>query len=82
MNLKTKIKQEADENNKELKRLQFYGAGPKMAGYNVGKKEEKPKGKSLNYEFDPVSENLQKKMSHVSPLLLDLGTPLFIFCCQ
>lgn len=51
-----KIKQEADESNKELKRLQFYGAGPKMAGYNVGKKDEKPRTKSINYEFDPVSE--------------------------
>lgn len=55
-NDQNKIKQEADENNKELKRLQFYGAGPKMAGYNVDKKEDKPKGKSINYEFDPVSK--------------------------
>ncbi|PSN53136.1 hypothetical protein C0J52_06257 [Blattella germanica] len=44
--------------NKELRRLQFYGAGPKMAGYHA-RKEEKPKnktrGKKVNYEFDPVS---------------------------
>jgi hypothetical protein len=44
--------------NKELRRLQFYGAGPKMAGYQT-RKEEKPKnktrGKKVNYEFDPVS---------------------------
>lgn len=43
------------ENNKELKRLQFYGAGPKMAGYNIEKKEEKTRGKVLNFDFDPVS---------------------------
>lgn len=52
-----------DENssndNKELRRLQFYGAGPKMAGYQT-KKEEKPKnktrGKKVNYEYDPLAK--------------------------
>lgn len=44
-----------DERNKELKRLQFYGAGPKMAGYNLDKKDEKTRCKVLNFEFDPVS---------------------------
>lgn len=45
------------ESNKELKRLQFYGAGPKMAGYNLekDKKDEKTRGKVLNFDFDPVS---------------------------
>ena len=38
-----------------MKRLQFYGAGPKMAGYNDGKEGDKPRTKSMNYdEFDPV----------------------------
>ncbi|XP_069693074.1 lysine-specific demethylase 5A-like isoform X2 [Periplaneta americana] len=45
--------------NKELRRLQFYGAGPKMAGYQT-RKEEKPKnktrGKKVNYEFDPLAK--------------------------
>lgn len=50
----SKAKQETEE-NKELKRLQFYGAGPKMAGYNVEKKDEKPRGKSSAFEYDPVS---------------------------
>lgn len=45
--------------NKELRRLQFYGAGPKMAGYQT-RREEKPKnktrGKKVNYEFDPLAK--------------------------
>ncbi|PNF26510.1 Lysine-specific demethylase 5A [Cryptotermes secundus] len=45
--------------NKELRRLQFYGAGPKMAGYQT-RKEEKPKnktrGKKVSYEFDPLAK--------------------------
>lgn len=40
-------------NNKELRRLQFYGAGPKMAGFNP-KDDGKNRGKKINYE-DPVS---------------------------
>lgn len=44
------------ENNKELKRLQFYGAGPKMAGYNVERKEEKTRGKILNIDYDPLAK--------------------------
>lgn len=53
-----KFKQDPDENNKELKRLQFYGAGPKMAGYNIDKKEEDQlEGKSCSSsESDPVSQ--------------------------
>lgn len=44
------------EHNKELKRLQFYGAGPKMAGYNLDKKDDKTRGKIVNYDldYDPV----------------------------
>lgn len=51
-----------DESNKELKRLQFYGAGPKMAGYNLDKKDEKTRCKVLNFEFDPVSFLWWKQM--------------------
>lgn len=44
------------ENNKELRRLQFFGAGPKMAGYNQKVKEEtKTRGKKNNCDYDPVS---------------------------
>ncbi|KAK7866457.1 hypothetical protein R5R35_008978 [Gryllus longicercus] len=49
----------SSNDNKELRRLQFYGAGPKMAGYQT-KKEEKPKnktrGKKVNYEYDPLAK--------------------------
>lgn len=44
-----------DLDNKELKRLQFYGAGPKMAGYNDNKKENK-RSKHVNYDFDPLAK--------------------------
>jgi len=37
-----------------LKRLQFYGAGPKMAGYD-DRKDQKPRSKSIKYDLDPVS---------------------------
>lgn len=43
------------DNNKELRRLQFFGAGPKMAGYNQKVKEDKTRGKKANYDYDPVS---------------------------
>lgn len=48
---------DAKENSKELKKLQFYGAGPKMAGYqkNEKKPSNKTRGLKLNYDFDPVS---------------------------
>lgn len=42
-----------EENNKELRRLQFYGAGPKMAGYT--KVDEEKSEKNNSNEFDPVS---------------------------
>lgn len=59
--LALKIKEEKKEleedeaGNKELKRLQFYGAGPKMAGFD-DKKESKPRKSSKFYDFDPVSD--------------------------
>lgn len=61
LQIELKIKEERssedadlDDKNKELKRLQFYGAGPKMAGYD-DKKEQKPRSKNIKYDFDPVS---------------------------
>lgn len=44
------------DKSKELKKLQFYGAGPKMAGFNTKevKKSNKTRGLKLIYEFDPV----------------------------
>ncbi|XP_011494343.1 PREDICTED: lysine-specific demethylase lid [Ceratosolen solmsi marchali] len=47
------------ENSKELKKLQFYGAGPKMAGFNTketNKKSNKTRGVKLVYEFDPLAK--------------------------
>ncbi|XP_051172019.1 lysine-specific demethylase lid isoform X2 [Leptopilina boulardi] len=46
------------ENSKELKKLQFYGAGPKMAGFNTkeSKKSNKTRGIKLTYEFDPLAK--------------------------
>ena len=48
------------DNSKELKKLQFYGPGPKMAGFNTkeGKKSNKTRGVKLTYEVDPVSSPL------------------------
>jgi len=45
------------DKSKELKKLQFYGPGPKMAGFNTkeGKKSNKTRGLKLVYDFDPVS---------------------------
>ncbi|XP_060536909.1 lysine-specific demethylase 5 [Cylas formicarius] len=45
---------ENDEKSKELKRLQFYGAGPKMAGYD-DKKDIKIR-KNIKYDFDPLAK--------------------------
>ncbi|XP_043210482.1 lysine-specific demethylase lid-like [Amphibalanus amphitrite] len=41
-------------NNKELKRLQFYGAGPKMSGYQENNKS-KPRAKKILYDIDPLA---------------------------
>ncbi|XP_050314054.1 lysine-specific demethylase lid [Anthonomus grandis grandis] len=46
---------ETDDKNKELKRLQFYGAGPKMAGYE-DKKDPKPKNKHGKFDVDPLAK--------------------------
>ncbi|KYN08295.1 PREDICTED: lysine-specific demethylase lid [Cyphomyrmex costatus] len=46
------------DKSKELKKLQFYGPGPKMAGFNTkeGKKSNKTRGLKLVYEFDPLAK--------------------------
>ena len=42
--------------SKELARLQFFGAGPKMAGMPNDKTiKDKTRGVKLNFEYDPVS---------------------------
>ena len=46
---------EANSFSKELARLQFFGAGPKMAGLPSDKTaKEKTRGMKLNFEYDPV----------------------------
>jgi hypothetical protein len=41
--------------SKELARLQFFGAGPKMAGLPSEKSvKEKTRGMKLNFDYDPV----------------------------
>lgn len=50
--------QEDGKGSKELKRLQFYGAGPKMAGFDKASPEDsgKTRGKKVDYsDQDPVS---------------------------
>ena len=43
--------------SKELARLQFFGAGPKMAGLpSMKSKAEKTRGVKINFEYDPVSK--------------------------
>ena len=52
---------EDDKNSfsKELARLQFFGAGPKMSGLpNDKTAKEKTRGLKLNFEYDPVSKPL------------------------
>ncbi|XP_046747489.1 lysine-specific demethylase lid isoform X3 [Diprion similis] len=46
------------DNSKELKKLQFYGPGPKMAGFNTKdvKKPSKTRGVKLHYDFDPLAK--------------------------
>lgn len=52
--IKDEIKDEYDEEkNKELKRLQIYGAGPKMAGFQ-DKKDSKSPEKKKKDECDPA----------------------------
>ncbi|KAK2585208.1 hypothetical protein KPH14_009914 [Odynerus spinipes] len=47
-----------NDRSKELKKLQFYGAGPKMAGFNTKepKKPNKTRGVKLTYDFDPLAK--------------------------
>lgn len=43
--------------SKELARLQFFGAGPKMAGIPTDKTaKEKTRGMKLNFEYDPLAK--------------------------
>ncbi|XP_050452025.1 lysine-specific demethylase 5A isoform X1 [Cataglyphis hispanica] len=46
------------DKSKELKKLQFYGPGPKMAGFNTkeGKKSNKTRGLKLVYDYDPLAK--------------------------
>ncbi|XP_075219892.1 lysine-specific demethylase 5A-like isoform X2 [Lycorma delicatula] len=71
-----------DGDNKELKRLQFYGAGPKMAGYNNKRKRDddkpksnKSKGKKSSFDYDPLAKyvchNCSRGDSEESMLLCD-----------
>uniref|UniRef100_A0A1B6DAW0 [histone H3]-trimethyl-L-lysine(4) demethylase n=1 Tax=Clastoptera arizonana TaxID=38151 RepID=A0A1B6DAW0_9HEMI len=49
---------EKNENN-ELRRLQFYGAGPKMAGFHKkteGKTKKATRKKKINFEYDPLAK--------------------------
>ncbi|XP_012280328.1 lysine-specific demethylase lid isoform X2 [Orussus abietinus] len=49
---------EDSKDSKELRKLQFYGAGPKMAGFNTkdSKKGNKTRGVKLHYDFDPLAK--------------------------
>ena len=42
--------------SKELARLQFFGAGPKMAGLPAKNKSEKTRGVKINFEYDPLAK--------------------------
>ncbi|XP_063929519.1 lysine-specific demethylase 5 isoform X1 [Zophobas morio] len=53
--LEDDVKEECKDENKELKRLQFYGAGPKMA-ISKDKDDEKRHNKTVNYDFDPLAK--------------------------
>ncbi|XP_049817901.1 lysine-specific demethylase lid isoform X3 [Aethina tumida] len=59
------IKPPPEKNARRSKRFEnddtktdFYGAGPKMAGFNEKDKKEtpKPRSKTVNYEFDPLAK--------------------------
>lgn len=48
---------QANSFSKELARLQFFGAGPKMAGLPSEKStKEKTRGMKLNFEYDPLAK--------------------------
>ncbi len=66
-----KEKQEEDSKtgnsfSKELARLQFFGAGPKMAGLPTEKSiKQQTRGNKLNFEYDPVRRcNLSSTSLH------------------
>ncbi|XP_026271683.1 lysine-specific demethylase lid isoform X1 [Frankliniella occidentalis] len=42
--------------SKELRRLLFYGAGPKMAGYNEKQSPKKKNSKKGGHEYDPLAK--------------------------
>lgn len=58
----TPVKKEDEKNSfsKELARLQFVGAGPKMAALSQEKAKEKTRGMKLTFEYDPVRNNYKK----------------------
>ena len=45
--------------SKELARLQFYGAGPKLAGMPSDKTAKEKRGSKATFEYDPVSKHAQ-----------------------
>lgn len=52
-----KLEDEKSSFSKELARLQFYGAGPKMAGMPNDKTiKEKTRGIKLNFDYDPLAK--------------------------
>ena len=59
------VKQETESDksssfSKELARLQFFGAGPKLAGVPTEKNtRDKTRGVKLNFEYDPVSDEIK-----------------------
>jgi hypothetical protein len=51
------VKLAANSFSKELARLQFFGAGPKLAGMPTEKTaREKTRGLKANFDYDPVRE--------------------------
>jgi len=62
----TKVeKAEEDSKNfsKELQRLQFFGAGPKLPGMPTQDKMEKTRGVKLNFEYDPLAKYMCQNCS-------------------
>jgi len=59
-NVKLSKAEKAEEDSKafskELQRLQFYGAGPKLSGVPTQNKMEKTRGVKLNFEYDPLAK--------------------------
>ena len=52
-----KIEDEKSSFSKELARLQFYGAGPKLAGMPTEKTiTQKTRGMKLNFDYDPLAK--------------------------